>query len=133
MVNNTRSKQMDKLTLQAKKAQIQKLIDTDDKAVARAVVRIYQRQTASEQRAEHTHLNNSIGFNAPDAKYLTFAAKYVLRNGALTGEHVDRVRAKIRRYWKQLAEIAEETNQRRVALGMDVVPLGGRNQQMSLM
>jgi negative regulator of sigma E activity len=124
---------MDKLTLQAKKAQIQKLIDTDDKAVARAVVRIYQRQTASEQRAEHTHLNNSIGFNAPDAKYLTFAAKYVLRNGALTGEHVDRVRAKIRRYWKQLAEIAEETNQRRVALGMDVVPLGGRNQQMSLM
>jgi negative regulator of sigma E activity len=124
---------MDKLTLQAKKAQIQKLIDTDDKAVARAVVRIYQRQTASEQRAEHTHLNNSIGFNAPDAKYLTFAAKYVLRNGALTGEHIDRVRAKIRRYWKQLAEIAEETNQRRVALGMDVVPLGGRNQQMSLM
>jgi hypothetical protein len=126
MVNNTRSKQMDKLTLQAKKAQIQKLIDTDDKAVARAVVRIYQRQTASEQRAEHTHLNNSIGFNAPDAKYLTFAAKYVLRNGALTGEHIDRVRAKIRRYWKQLIEIAEETNARRVALGMETVPLSGR-------
>jgi hypothetical protein len=117
---------MTKLTMQAKKEQIQKLIDTDDYAVARAVVRIYQRQTASEQRSEHTHLNNAIGFNAPDAKYLSSAAKFALRNGELTGEHVDRVRAKIRRYWKQLIDIAEETNQRRMALGMDVVPLGGR-------
>jgi len=117
---------MTKLTMQAKKEQIQKLIDTDDHAVARAVVRIYQRQTASEQRSEHTHLNNSIGFNAPDAKYLTGAAKFALRNGGLTGEHVDRVRAKIRRYWRQLIEISEETNQRRMAMGMDVVPLGGR-------
>jgi hypothetical protein len=117
---------MAKLTLKAKKEQIQKLIDTNDEAVARAVVRIFQRQTAYEQRAEHTQLNNSIGFNAPDAKYLTFAAKFVLRNGALSGDHVDRVRVKIRRYWKQLIEIAEETNARRVALGMDTVPLSGR-------
>ena len=127
---------MDKLTLKAKKEQIQRLIDTDNYAVERALVRIYKAQTASEQRAEHTHLNNSVGFNSPDAKYLTYCAKYVLNGNHLTGEHLDKVRAKIRRYWKQLAEVAEATNQRRVAMGMDVVPLCGRKhapQQAQLM
>jgi len=41
------------------------------------------------------------------------------------------VRARIRRYWKQLIEVAEETQARRAELGMTIVPLGGRNQEQS--
>jgi cob(I)alamin adenosyltransferase len=117
---------MQQLTAKAKKEQIQYLIDHNDLAVARAVVRIYQRQTTDEQRSEVTKHTNSIGFNGPDAKYLTSAAKYVINNGKLTGNHVDMVRRRIRRYWRQLAEIAEETNNRRIEMGKDRVPLSGR-------
>lgn len=117
---------MDKLTLKAKKEQIQALIDRDDKAVYRALYQIYQRQTASEQRTEDTKFRNDIGFSAADAKYLTYAAKWMIKHGSLNDYNLNKVRGRIRRYWKQLAEIAEETNERRVAMGMAVVPLGGR-------
>lgn len=113
--------------LQIKKANIQSLIDRDDKAVARAVVRIYQRQTQDEQRVSETKHHNTIGFNASDAKYLSMVARYVLANGAITEEyHLAKSRKLIRRYWRQLIEIADETNAKRASLGMETVPLHGR-------
>lgn len=114
--------------LMAKKVQIQSLIDTDDRAVARAVVRIYQRQTEDEQRASETKHHNTIGFNASDAKFLTGVARYVIANGKIDTEyHMMKTRKLIRRYWRQLIEIAEETNLKRMQMGKETVPLGGRH------
>jgi hypothetical protein len=126
MVNNNGSAEMDKLTLKAKKEQIQALIDRDDKAVYRALYQIYQRQTESEQRTEDTKFRNDIGFSAADAKYLTYTAKWLIKYGKLDEYHLNKVRGRIRRYWKQLAEIAAETAERRKEMGLPVVPLCGR-------
>lgn len=113
--------------LQIKKAQIQRLIDTDDKAVARAVVRIYLRQTEDERRVSETKHHNTIGFSASDAKYLSMVARYVIANGAITEKyHVEKARKLIRRYWRQLIEIAEETNLKRAQMGKETIPLYGR-------
>lgn len=113
--------------LQIKKANILSLLERDDKAVARAVVRIYQRQTEDEQRVSETKHHNKIGFRANDAKYLSMVARFVLANGAITeAYHMQKTRRLMKQYWKQLIEIAEETNAKRASLGMETVPLYGR-------
>jgi hypothetical protein len=109
-----------------KKEQIQSLLAKDDRAVVRALVRIYERQTADEQRSEETKHHNEVGFRANDAKYMTMAAKFALRNGRLDDYHLQKVRGRIMHYWRQLAEIAEEQNAKRIAMGKETVPLCGR-------
>lgn len=89
------------------------LLDTNDLAVTRAVIAIYKRQTADEQAAQITKVTNRIGFNQPDASYLSYCAQYALqRRKPLSGKHLDKARNKIKKYWKQLLEIANENEQR---------------------
>jgi hypothetical protein len=129
MVNN-KEHTMSKVSqneLQIKKANILSLLERDDKAVARAVVRIYQRQTEDEQRVSETKHHNKIGFKANDAKYLSMVARYVIANGAITeAYHLQKTRELIKHYWRQLIDIAEETNAKRLAQGKETVPLYGR-------
>lgn len=82
------------------------LIETNDLAVTRAVIAIYQRQTEDEKSIEGTHYHNGIGFNSVDAKYMTYLAKYCQDNRRLTGEHLQKARKKIKKYHRQLLEIA---------------------------
>lgn len=112
--------------LKAKKAEIHSLLLNNDKAVIRALVCIYQRQTEDEQREQETKHSNTIGFRANDAKYLTMAAQWALRTGTLDDFHMQKVRAKIMHYWRQLVEIAEEKNARRAQMGKETIPLSGK-------
>lgn len=76
-------------------------------AVTRAVIAIYQRQTADEKLVGDTRVHNNIGFNGADAKYLSFCATYAIRTKKnLNGKHLDKARTKIVKYRKQLLEIA---------------------------
>lgn len=91
------------------KEQIIELLENNDKAVTRAVIAIYERQTADEQLTFSTRVNNDIGFNHADASYLSYCAKYAIdRRVLLSGKHLEKARKKIRKYWKQLVEIANE-------------------------
>jgi hypothetical protein len=112
--------------LNAKKAEIHSLLLNNDKAVVRALICIYQRQTEDEQRNRETKHHNTIGFRANDAKYMTMAAQWALRNGTLDDFHMQKVRSKIMHYWRQLIEIAEEKNALRARMGKETVPLSGR-------
>lgn len=109
-------------------AQIQDLIEADDRAVARALIAIYRRQTADEQAVGQTSEHNSRGFGSFDAEFLTNVAKRVVRRsvespddaelrarGWLTPAELPAVRAKIRKYWKQLIEVAEANDAKRLA------------------
>ena len=88
------------------KDQIIHMLETNDKAVARALIRIYERQTSSEQ-AEHTaRENNNRGFNKADAPALTSIAQKLLHYGSLTPNQLKYVRRRITKYWRQLLEIA---------------------------
>lgn len=91
------------------KEQIINLLDTSEKAVTRAVVAIYKRQTANEQQTKTTKERNNVGFNQVDANYLSYCAQYALKSGkCLSGKHLERARLKIKKYWAQLLEIANE-------------------------
>lgn len=85
------------------------LINTNDAAVARAITALYQRQTATEQSGEHTNVLNGVGFNKIDAPFLTSIAKALPRyNNHMTSKQIAKARPMLRKYWRQLLEIAND-------------------------
>jgi hypothetical protein len=91
------------------------LLEKSDKAVARAVFRLNERQTLSEQSAAATLEHNGQGFKSCHAHIGTSMAKFYERAGFLTPKQVLYWRKlnksgqmRIACYWKQLLEIAEE-------------------------
>ncbi len=90
------------------KDSIHNLLSSNDKAVARAVLAIYARQTNDEQATESTRHTNGAGFNHADAQRGSYYATYVQRTGRLTGRHLELARKMVGKYWRQLAEIANE-------------------------
>lgn len=91
------------------KEQIVQMLETNDKAVTRAVIAIYNRQTADEKTAQSTLKHNNVGFNGADAPYLSYCAKYAIdRKIYLSGKHLEKSRARIKKYSSQLLEIANE-------------------------
>jgi hypothetical protein len=94
---------------------IAELLRTNDKAVCRALVVLYNNQTADEQSSETTNQHNGRGFAGFDAEFGTRLAKFYLRNGYLTAKQIapwrkinSRGTMKIAMYWKQLIAAAQE-------------------------
>ena len=56
-----------------------KMLATDERWVRRALIRLYQRQTASEQASEQTHNHNLQGFQPCDARWFSRLAQYATR------------------------------------------------------
>ena len=96
------------------KESIVTLLQNNDKAVARALVVLNERQTADEQATEGTRYLNGMGFRPCHARMGTSMAKFATRNGFLTPKQIGYWRATYRKgnmrigiYWKQLIEVAE--------------------------
>jgi hypothetical protein len=85
---------------------VRELLDRSDKAVERAVVAIYRRQTEDEQAQHQTRWNNGIGFAACHARLGSYYAKWILSGRHLSGVHVERARKMVRHYAGQLHQIA---------------------------
>ena len=86
--------------------QILTLLDTNDRAVERGIVRIYQRQTQDEQSSQATKHSNGVGFSGADASLGSYYAKWLLSGKHLTGNHLAKGRKMIRKYAGQLVDIA---------------------------
>lgn len=89
------------------KQQIAFLLATSDKAVERAMLAIYARQTQDEQSSQTTKHSNGQGFNAFDALNGTYYAKWVLSGRKLSGSHLAKARKMALRYTQQLALISQ--------------------------
>lgn len=96
------------------RAQIIELLNTNDKAIARALVVLNQRQTASEQQSEATINANGRGFTPADARMGTSMATFFASRGYLTGKQLAYWKKanvkgvpRICKYAGQLVEIAE--------------------------
>lgn len=76
------------------KQMIVELLKANDKAVARALVVLNQRQTAGEQVNEATLNRNGEGFRPCHARMGTSMAKFYQRNGYLSPKQVA--------YWRKL-------------------------------
>lgn len=97
------------------KDQIFALLRTNDRAVARALVVLFNRQTNDEQRIEATKVDNMRGFRPCHARVGTSMAKFFLRNGYLTPKQIAYWRVgmknaemRIAIYHRQLIEAAAE-------------------------
>lgn len=84
------------------------LLKTNDRAVARGMVAIWQRQTAGEQGARATWVQNGVGFSASDAKRGSAWAARFLRGDKLDIGEMAAARKLILKYRRQLLAIALE-------------------------
>lgn len=70
------------------KEDIVKLLETNDKAVARALVKLNEYQTADEQTAETTKHHNGAGFRPCHARMGTSMAKFYESRGYLSMKQI---------------------------------------------
>lgn len=94
-------------TKKERREKIKALLKESDKAVVRAVVAIYRRQTFEEQASQITKEHNHQGFCANDASIMSMYAQQILKYGGLSEQQTKIARERMMRYSKQLAEIAE--------------------------
>ena len=93
---------MNKPTKEAQLNFLREKITTDPRWTERALIRIFEAQTISEQKAACTNHNNGIGFTGADAPFLTSCAKHILFKGHLTEKQLPWVVKKIGKYARQL-------------------------------
>jgi len=96
------------LTIAQVKHWIQDLLDRNDLAVCRALLVIFERQTADEQSYDMTRERNLVGFSGVDAEICSSFAKQYKSRGFLSPKQMVIARKKMKKYWKQLAEISKE-------------------------
>lgn len=91
------------------------LLKTNDKAIARALVVLNERQTRDEQVQQDTRHRNGQGFTPADARMGTSMAEFYSRNHYLTAKQIAYWRKpnskgvpRICKYAGQLLEIAKE-------------------------
>lgn len=80
------------------KEEICAMLNSSDKAIVRAVIALYNKQTNQEKEENATIVHNSVGFSGGDGMIGTFHGNYIKKYGIERGY----VREKIIPYWKQL-------------------------------
>ena len=86
--------------------EIRELLKESDKAVARAILAIYNRQTEDEQTIKETTDHNGIGYNGVDANFMSSLAQFYQSKGFLSAGQLKYGRKAIMKYAGQLTEIA---------------------------
>ena len=69
---------------------------------------MYKRQTSLEKETERTLVDNGMGFNSVDSNFLSSVAKESLKRWTLTPAQSRVVAKCLKKYIKQLVEIANE-------------------------
>jgi hypothetical protein len=87
---------------------IKYVLVNNPKAVDRAIVAIYHRQTLDEQLESDTKHSNGVGFSGSDARVGTYFAKWILSGNKLSGKHLVKATTIAHKYVRQLCEIAKE-------------------------
>lgn len=88
--------------------EIEGLLRINDRAVERAMVVIWERQTADEQAVGATRHHNGIGFCGWSARSGSYFAGWVREGRRLTGKHLERARRIALHHAGQLTRIAND-------------------------
>ena len=89
--------------------QLRHRLASNDRWALRALIRIYQNQTADEQCRETTIERNGIGFTGPDAEILTSFARQYQRRGGLSERQMIILRRRIPAYARQIVQGSDST------------------------
>lgn len=79
---------------------------TNDRAVEKAILVLYKRQTPDEQATKSTRHRNNRGFNSADARIGTYLARHIRSGNRLTGKWLLKGRELAYFYIGQLIEEA---------------------------
>ena len=88
------------------KERITNLLTKNDRAVEKAIVAIYDRQTPDEKATSDTRHDNHRGFRSNHASKGSYYARWVLSGRKLTGHHLVNARKIALQYHRQLCEVA---------------------------
>jgi hypothetical protein len=88
------------------RTEIEAIINGNDRAVERAMVAIWERQTADEQATQTTNHNNGRGFCGWAARNGTYYANWVRSGRRLTGKHLAKARKIALHHAGQLTDFA---------------------------
>lgn len=99
---------MKKITKKAKIAFIRQQLESNPEWAKRALIRIYENQTVSEQQAGETVENNGIGFTGVDANILTSFAENIKQYGRLTAKQMVCLHKMIGKYAKQIYSVTDD-------------------------
>jgi len=58
------------------KEEIQHNLSTNPKWIERSLIVLYQRQTQDEQQVGGTFVQNNVGFNSSDSRYLSYCSRW---------------------------------------------------------
>tara|TARA_R110000765_G_scaffold145233_2_gene247347 strand:- start:40 stop:336 length:297 start_codon:yes stop_codon:yes gene_type:complete len=86
--------------------EIKALLGESDKAVARAILAIYNRQTEDEKIVKETSAANGVGYSGVDANFMSSLAQFYQSKGFLSTGQLKYRRKAIMKYAGQLTEIA---------------------------
>lgn len=84
------------------------LLRSNDLAVRKAIVLIYNRQTEPERATHEASEENGVGFTKHDAATMSKLAERIERGEELTESEMAMSRNKMGKYWRQLMEISLE-------------------------
>jgi hypothetical protein len=94
------------------KVQIEKFLkeelSTNRAWALRALVRIYDFQTADEKISGDTYYINNVGFTGADGEFLTSLAKQWKEKNFLTVKQMAFVYKKMPKYWNQIWSISDQ-------------------------
>jgi len=88
------------------KESIKDLLQRNDRAVERALLAIYNRQTDVERQSSRTVVHNGVGFSAFDASLGSYLASWISKGKPLTGPFLEKGRRLATKYVGQLVSIA---------------------------
>lgn len=88
------------------KDEMKNILNKYDDQVAKAILKLYNYQTADEQICSETKENNGVGFNGADAEILSSFARFYAKTGYLSPKQMIIARKKIMKYAGQLCKIA---------------------------
>lgn len=96
------------------KKYLQHLVRTNDKALLRSVLVIYERQTLEERVSKSSLENNGVGFSKWDAEEMSDIAKKLKRGERLQHNEMVHARIVMPKYWRQLMVVSKQTVAKRL-------------------
>lgn len=91
------------------KSYLQELLRTNDKALSRAVVAIYNRQTLNEKVTGQSAERNGVGFSRWDAEEMSDIAVKIKNGVPLKQNEIVHARLVMPKYWRQLMVVSKQT------------------------
>lgn len=96
------------------KLYIKNLLKTNNNALLKAILLIYDNQTEEEKNKGESIEDNCTGFNKVDAKEMGKIAIKIKAGKALTEGELAKSRNKMQKYWKQLMIISKQKQRKKI-------------------